>query len=47
MQATNAQPIEYQLIQEQCRYYRIERQYASPRRLKEFVRDLLQAHCGT
>ena len=33
-------------VQEQRRYYRIERQFSSQRRIKDLVRDLLRAHCG-
>lgn len=31
---------------EQRRCYRVERQFSAERRLEEFVRDLLRAHCN-
>lgn len=46
MQSTNAHSHDRQAIQNQRRYYRIERQFSSQRRIKELVRDLLRAHCG-
>lgn len=46
MQTANAHSNDCQAVQNQCRYYRIERQFSSQRRIKELVRDLLRAHCG-
>lgn len=46
MQTANAHSNDRQAIQNQCRYYRIERQFSSQRRIKELVRDLLRAHCS-
>jgi hypothetical protein len=47
MQSTNVHAISRRPIQEQRRYYRIERQFSSHRGIKDLVRDLLRAHCGT
>ena len=46
MQATNTHSNDCQAIQNQRRYYRIERQFSSQRQFKELVRDLLRAHSG-
>ena len=46
MQTANTHLNDRQTIQDQRRYYRIERQFSSQRRVKELVRDLLRAHCG-
>lgn len=46
MQTANTHSNDRQAIQDQCRYYRIERQFSSRRRIEELVRDLLRAHCG-
>lgn len=46
MQATATHTIDRNFKSEQRRYYRIERQYASQRQVKELVRDLLRAHSG-
>lgn len=46
MQTTATHPIGRDPAQEQCRRYRIERQFSSQRQLKELVRDLLRAHSG-
>lgn len=46
MQTVNTRSDDCQVIQNQRRYYRIERQFSSQRRIKELVRDLLRAHCG-
>jgi len=45
MQTTVTHSINHNLKQEQRRYYRVERRFSSRRQLKEFVRDLLRAHC--
>lgn len=47
MQTTAAHTVARNSVQEQPRYYRIERQFSTQRRIKDLVRDLLQAHCGT
>lgn len=46
MPTTATHLIEREVVQEQRRYYRVERQFFSQRRTKDFVRDLLRAHCG-
>lgn len=46
MQAATVQPMKQDAAQEQRRYYRIERQFSTQRRLRELVRDLLRAHSG-
>lgn len=46
MQTVNAHSNDCQVIQDQRRYYRVERQFSSQRRIKELVRDLFRAHCG-
>ena len=46
MHAANVHSSDFQASPEQRRYYRIERQFSSQRRMKELVRDLLCAHCG-
>lgn len=46
MQATATHVMVHNAKEEQRRYYRIERQFSSQRRIKELVRDLLRAHCG-
>lgn len=45
-QTVTAHTVKHNAVQEQRRYYRIERQFSSQRRLKELVRDLLRAHSG-
>ena len=44
--STSTPPVKYDNPQKQHRDYRVERQFVSPRRLKELVRDLLRAHSG-
>lgn len=46
MQTATVYSVDRNSQQKQCRYYRIERQYSSQRKLKELVRDLLRAHSG-
>ena len=46
MQATLTRPASHDTKEAQRQYGRVERQYSSPRPLKEFVRDLLRAHSG-
>lgn len=46
MQATTECQTAHNTKRELHRSYRIERQYSSPRPLKELVRDLLRAHSG-
>lgn len=46
MQTTVINPVSRVIEPEQRRYYRIERQFSSQRRLRELVRDLLRAHSG-
>lgn len=47
MQTVNIHSTGRQSIQEQRRYYRIERQFSTQRKIKELVCDLLRAHCST
>lgn len=46
MHTMTAYSTDHSIQQEQRRYYRIERQYSSQRKLEELVRDLLRAHSG-
>lgn len=46
MQITTAYPHDCNCVQKKRRYYRVERQFSSQRRIKDLVRDLLRAHCG-
>ena len=46
MQNTVIRPISRAPVLEQRQRYRVNRQFSSPRRLKELVRDLLRAHSG-
>lgn len=46
MQPVATHPAQCGDSREQHRDYRVERQFSSPRRLKELVRDLLRAHSG-
>ena len=46
MQPAATHPAQCGDSHEQRRDYRVERQFSSPRRLKELVRDLLRAHSG-
>ena len=41
---TATHTVDQDSVQEQRRYYRIERQFSSQRRIKDLVRDLLRAH---
>ena len=43
---TATHTVDQDSVQEQRRYYRIERQFSSQRRIKDLVRNLLRAHCG-
>lgn len=46
MQNTAVHLIEREAVQEERRYYRVERQFFSQRRIRDLVRDLLRAHSG-
>ena len=46
MQAANKSFVRQTPASEQRRCYRVERQFSETRRMEEFVRDLLRAHCG-
>lgn len=46
MQTTAIHPASRVTMPDQCRYYRVERQFSSQRQFKELVRDLLRAHSG-
>ena len=46
MQPAATRPAQSGDSHKQHRDYRVERQFSSPRRLKELVRDLLRAHSG-
>lgn len=46
MQNTAVHLIERETVQKERRYYRVERQFFSQRRIKDLVRDLLRAHSG-
>ena len=46
MQTVATPPAKYDNTHKPHRDYRVERQFSSPRRLKELVRDLLRAHSG-
>ena len=46
MQTTAIRPVSRVTVLEQRQRYRVHRQFSSPRRLKELVRDLLRAHSG-
>ena len=45
-QTAVTRPVKRNDAQEQRRSYQIKRQFSSPRRFKELVRDLLRAHSG-
>lgn len=46
MQTTASRPVSRVTVPKQHQSYRVNRQFSSPRRLKELVRDLLRAHSG-
>ena len=46
MQPAATHPAQCGGSHEQHRDYRVERQFSSPRRIRELVRDLLRAHSG-
>ena len=46
MQPADTHPDKHCEAHQRRRDYRVERQFSSPRRLKELVRDLLRAHSG-
>ena len=46
MRTSNTYSIKYDDPHKRRREYRVERQFSSPRRLRELVRDLLRAHSG-
>ena len=46
MRTSTTYPVKYGDSHKQRRNYRVERQFSSPRRIREFVRDLLRAHSG-